>query len=362
MPFPVQKWQDLPRGSVLIIDEAWKFFPQRGPGTPPDWIGKLAEHRHLGIEIWLVSQDPRQLDVFVRRLIERHVHLSRKAGLRGAMVFSWDRVQEDPTNYFAVKQAQKETWRYPRKLFKVYKSATMHLVKVRIPWRLWAYAALLPVVIFVCWRAVGVFRGESFGHSAKPMPGVVAGVSSSASSRSLLSSVSGVPSSLGSVSMSDSLGRLPPNATPEQYASFFVPRIAGMPWSAPWHDAEKPRAAPDVYCLIAAGVCRCYTEQITPLPVPVMQCMRIARDGVYNPFRRPLDDSSLSRTRPADYQDRGGSSSVVSSVFGRDPSSPEVGGGRDLKVSDAKGGERERWPRPDFSYKVPFPDVGSAKH
>jgi hypothetical protein len=45
-------------------------------------------------------------------------------------------------------------------------------------------------------------------------------------------------------------------------------------------------------------------------------------------------------------------------VFDRGPSSPEAGSGRDLKISDANGGQRERWPRPDFSYKVLFPDVG----
>jgi hypothetical protein len=371
LPFPIQRWRELPRGSVVVVDEAWKYFPQRGPGSAPDWIGALAEHRHLGIEFWLVSQDPRQLDAFVRRLVERHVHLSRKAGLRGALVFSWDRLQDDPTNYFALKQAQKETWRYPRKLFKVYRSATVHLVKVRVPFRIWVYLALLPVVLFLLWRAFGVFRGDGLVGEHKSMSGVVAGSSSSAASgqsgflsagRVSSSSSSGSFSSVPAGGSQDALGRLPLNATPEQYAQFFIPRIPGMPWSAPWHDAERPTAKPDVYCIVASGVCRCYTEQITRLVVPVMQCMQIARDGVYNPFREPL---GRERDRVFSSADRNGSgvgNSGLSSVVGRDPSLHEVGLGRDLKVNAGSGEEGERWPRPDFSYRVPFPDVGSSKH
>jgi hypothetical protein len=366
LPFPIQRWRELPRGSVVVVDEAWKYFPQRGPGTPPDWIGALAEHRHLGIEVWLVSQDPRQLDAFVRRLVERHIHLSRKAGLRGALVFSWDRLQDDPTNYFALKQAQKETWRYPRKLFKVYRSATMHLVKVRVPFRIWVYLALLPVVLFLLWQAFAVFRGNGLVGSHKSMPGVVSGSSSSASR-------GGVPPASGSSSVSaiaasslggsqDTLGRLPANATAEQYAQFFVPRIAGMPWSAPWHDAERPVAKPDVYCIVASGVCRCYTEQITRLVVPTMQCFQIARDGVYNPFREPLGRDRNQVFGPADHNGSGAIRSDVLSSSGRDPSLHEAVSGRDLKVGGSSAEVGERWPRPDFSYRVPFPDVGSSKH
>jgi hypothetical protein len=64
--------------------------------------------------------------------------------------------------------------------------------------------------------------------------------------------------------------------------------------------------------------CTCYTEQITRLNVPLLQCYQIVKNGVYNPFRRSINQSlkrdGFRRARSAQVEtaDRGHACDVVS--------------------------------------------------
>jgi hypothetical protein len=327
-------WQDLPDGSLVVIDEAQKKWPTRRTAEPPECIRALSEHRHRGFDFLLITQHPTMLDAYVRKLVNGHVHLIRQHGAQLSKIIGWQECQDDPQSQGTRERGTVKLWRYPRDLFPLYKSATLHTMKRKLPLRIYGLAALVVVLVGLGW--FGLSRLHSIEQVAQKSSGVV-------------------PASSSAVSPGSPAGAA-------EYAQNLMARVPGMPWSAPIFDDRKTKSEPDIYCIDSAKGCRCYTEQITRMVVPVMQCMQIARDGVYNPYREPFDKKAQQQRPPADGQDRGGSSSVVSSVFGRDPSSPEAGTGRDLKVSDANGGERERWPRPDFSYRVPFPDVGSAKH
>ena len=62
-----------PEGSfLLIIDEAQRIFNSRAWNSNDrnDWITFFAEHRHLGFDIILISQNDRMLDRQIRALIE----------------------------------------------------------------------------------------------------------------------------------------------------------------------------------------------------------------------------------------------------------------------------------------------------
>jgi hypothetical protein len=52
----IPKWATLPPGSVVIVDEAHKVYPQRGPGRPPKHVEMLAEGRQFGIRFIYMTQ------------------------------------------------------------------------------------------------------------------------------------------------------------------------------------------------------------------------------------------------------------------------------------------------------------------
>lgn len=60
---------------LLVIDEAQRIFNPRtwNEGNRRDWITFFAEHRHLGFDIILISQNDRMLDRQIRGLLEYNV-------------------------------------------------------------------------------------------------------------------------------------------------------------------------------------------------------------------------------------------------------------------------------------------------
>jgi zona occludens toxin (predicted ATPase) len=48
------EWQMLPAGSVLVVDEAQRFFWVRRGGDPPLYIQVMETIRHLGVRLLLI--------------------------------------------------------------------------------------------------------------------------------------------------------------------------------------------------------------------------------------------------------------------------------------------------------------------
>lgn len=275
----IEDWRKLPPGSVLIVDEAHKFFPVRQPGKPPEWIQAITEIRHFGIDLWLVSQDPRNLDAFVRRLIGKHYHLTRKAGLNGAMVREFEGVSEDPNDYHNRQGTTQTPWKYPKHLFQVYKSATLHVVKPKIPKKILFAGVLLLACVIAIPTMLWNFGSTVDGLDEKKQAGGTSASSSSASKAAFAPA-------------SGSSERTSPWTSAEEFAKAHTPLIPNVPWSAPVFADLKPTTTPDILC-IAAGLpgakdrtCHCYTEQATRIHnVPNSVCESYAQNGSYNPYR-----------------------------------------------------------------------------
>ncbi|GAA0709476.1 zonular occludens toxin domain-containing protein [Dokdonella soli] len=259
-------WQSLPDGAFVVVDEVWKFIPPLGPGKRnPEWVEQLAVHRHRGFDFVLVTQQGSQISTFVRGLIHEHTHVRRKFGFQKAVLLTWDRYQASTASNAELKEARRAAFSYPREVFTLYKSAEVHTVKRSLPWQVFAIPVLLILVVGAIWTVFHRFSSAALDS------GKVASVATG---------------SAGATSPSPQIKK--PKST-EDYLQDQVPRVVGMPWSAPWHDGAKPSAEPDIYCVQSeAKGCSCYTEQITRLNVPILQCLAIARDGIYNPFRQPV--------------------------------------------------------------------------
>lgn len=273
-------WATLPPGSVIIVDEAHKVYPQRGPGRPPKHIEMLAEGRQHGIRFIYLSQAPASMDGFLRDRISRHYHLERKGNMERATILEFDHCVLYPrTAWQERKDAQVHFWTYPKAYYGWYKSAKSHQMKLRIPWKIFAAVLFIPVVGFVAWNVIDKVGGlgeEGGGF----LPEAVAAESSDKPRRGESGERRGLEVELDA-------GR---------YLAQFRPVIPERPWSAPAFQTAAITAQPDVYCVTGSpghdalgewreASCTCLTEQGTPYRVERAQCENIARHGIYNPHR-----------------------------------------------------------------------------
>jgi zona occludens toxin len=263
------KWQLLPHGAVILLDECYDYMPTRANGAKvPPHIDALARHRHHGYDILLVCQKHDQIDHFVKGLLDPHIHVRRKFGFNVALLKTWDRYESNcakGTDYLTAP-----TWRYPKEVFKLYTSATMHTVKKKLPWYFYAPFVLVPAIGGAVWYAVHSFKsmgGNSAAVAGDEVKAVRSGDAVQASGKD----------------EDDTLRRT-------NYMAWVKPRVPGQPWTAPAYDQLPVQGVPDLFCIaVDDGRCTCHTEQGTKYEVDANVCRVIARDGIYNPFRKPLE-------------------------------------------------------------------------
>ncbi len=280
-------WEALPDNSVVLIDECYSTFPNRNMATtPPPYVEAMARHRHRGFDFLLVHQQPNQVDPFVRGLVDRHTHVRRKFGMNAAVLKEWDYSSPNPLKD---EPLRKPLWRYPKAVYDLYTSATMHTVKRRIPWYVWA---LIPMACYVFY----VYHKLTTGPVV-PTP-------------EALSKFAGAAPPAGAATQGAvSVGGAASRAAQGDYVTWVRPRQGGIPWTAPAYENLAPQSKPELYCMVSsagtdaqgragAGGCTCLTEQGTRAEVASQDCERYAVDGLYNPYRRVLPERELL-PRPA---------------------------------------------------------------
>lgn len=284
-------WASCPAGSIVVIDEAQKantpddpkaptLFGVRPRGAPvPPWASALETHRHGGIDLVVITQDPMLLDSHDRRFVQVHYHLMRQFGLERSTVHQFTGGVR--TNVATSRTGSiKSTFKFPRKLFGVYKSAELHTVKAAVPFRVWLFLALpfvLGALVYVAWTRLDPSR------KAVPSPapsGVQAG-----------------PLARGSGSAGGGSGGARPVLTRAEYLEQFVPRVNGLAYTAAAYDeSTKPVQAPyPAACIASAKRCQCYTQQATRLEVPADICRQVADGGFFVAWSKPEDRGQVVR-------------------------------------------------------------------
>jgi zona occludens toxin len=150
-------WRKLDDGSVVIYDEAQKHpaFAKKDmlKKYPKDRAEKIANiawdldyHRHNGYDIVLITQSPKLLNQHTLDFVGEHLHLRRIFGVKQATIFHFPEHKLNPNTKSVRDEAiNKETFKFPKHLFKFYKSASQHTDKLKIPLK---YIAIL-LLIFV---------------------------------------------------------------------------------------------------------------------------------------------------------------------------------------------------------------------
>jgi len=264
------KWDEVPANGIMVIDECQRVFRPRPSGSAvPPYVQALETHRHKGIDLVLITQNPRLLDVNVRALTGKHIHIHRRFGSHTATVMEWPQIKDACATSHG--DAFKRSWSYPKDVFKLYKSAEVHTHKLQLPRQVWYLVAL--VLVFI----IGVYW---------------------VTSRKMDAIKGGSPSTLtASPPALDGQPSQPRGSGPDGWVPDFRPRIEGLAYTAPAYDqVTKPTRAPlPVACVASGDRCQCYTQQGTRLHTTAQLCRDIVSGGFFLAF----DDRGESVARPA---------------------------------------------------------------
>lgn len=267
-------WYELPENSVLIVDEAHKHFPVRRKDQVPEYIERLGEIRHKGIELHLVTQHPTSVDIFIRRRVGRHIHVVRPFGSEACNYISFPRYTDDPTDRQVQREALTKLRRYPKEVYSLYKSAEVHTIKRRFPFKLLLIPVLLISALVVTGIAIATILefGESQSEYAdvditRPNVGVV--------------NLEAPADEVKQAVKDHQAGKV-------KYMLQHQERVGALPWSSEFY-AEVFQAAdyPRPHCVKLKERCQCYTQQGTRLAIPPQDCRWYVANGFFDPTRKP---------------------------------------------------------------------------
>lgn len=257
----------IPDGSIFVLDECQKVFPVRSPKVPvPAAISFIETHRHRGIDIHFITQHPSLLDHHARRLVGHHTHLQRNFGMSFSVKYTNNKLF-DYSNFHELSTCQKETFKFPRSSFNLYKSSEIHTHKPRLPLKLlWLFPALFLVIVGFVYARNVLFKSDS-----------------QTSSSDSVSAVDSAKSAAASFLPTQAVDHKPIN-----WSTAYIPAVTGLPHTAPiYQDIAKPVTFPVVVGCIATKLkCQCYTQQATKVDMPDALCRDQVKQHAFNPFRR----------------------------------------------------------------------------
>lgn len=260
-------------GSILIIDEAQDVWPTRSSGAkvPPN-VEWLNTHRHLGVDIFVLTQNPKYLDLNLRGLVKKHWHIAaNKLGMR--TLLEWKYCATNPIGQ--AKDAFASIYKLDESVYDKYESAEIH-TQNKTRKSKWFYilpvvAILAPLLIFISYKLLK-------------------------SKYSLPEQTESVQVASEVVNPSNASGNLPvlsstaenANLTPEM----FVPTMSERPESKPiYNSIRQVRQYERIAGCIDGGKsgCACYSDQATRLrEIPETLCKEYANEGLpFDPFREP---------------------------------------------------------------------------
>jgi zona occludens toxin len=149
-------------GAFIVFDEVQKVWPQRAVGSKvPDYISALETHRHMGVDIVLITQGVHLIDRNLIPLIGRHLHVRRVGNMNLAIVYEWDHCSR--TLQYKSSMAKKP-WRYNKKTFGLYRSADAHTKQPRsAPAVLYGIGLALLAFVYLGHNFYGRFTEKAFG-------------------------------------------------------------------------------------------------------------------------------------------------------------------------------------------------------
>lgn len=286
-PIDPFEWHKCPAGAIIVIDECQKsndpadlkaptLFGIRPRGAPvPEWVAALETHRHMGVDLVLITQHPMLIDSHVRRLCGIHFHVVRKFGLASATVHEFGSVREQVDKNRT--DSTRHDFRYPKEAYGWYKSAEVHTHKARIPARIWWIGVMVLVLGASLYWIASQWAARITGEHESPLAQSIQPQGLPKPGQALPGSPTARPAGNGGQVLNSS-----------DYIAAHAPRVPGLAYTAPVYDeVTKPTEAPHpAACIASYSRCQCYTTQATRLDMPEALCRQIARDGFFVAWRQ----------------------------------------------------------------------------
>lgn len=254
------KWMDVEPNAIVIIDECQRTFRPASPaqGVPPH-VAALETHRHDGIDLVLLTQQPMLVHRNVRELVGHHLHVVRAFGMARSVIHEWDQCRDNPRT--SRKDSRTTSFSYPKEAFTLYKSAEVHTHKRAIPLRVWIML-LSPFV-------AGALLWIGYQQMSKVTPG-----------QHHAQPVQSQQAQTGQMQQGRPVGSL----TQAEYMESYRPRLSHMAHTASRYDAvTQPKIAPRPAACVQSqrSGCKCYTQQGTPYSVDDFICREIVAHGFF---------------------------------------------------------------------------------
>lgn len=316
------KWEELPDGAILVIDEVQDFWPkQSGSGAPPKPILNLSKHGKRGFDIYFITQEPNLIHSTPRDLCAEHYYVVRAWGSHNALVHKFTRYELHPDK--RRKQAEKTPFRYPKEAFGWYKSADVHNIKRKIPMRLLALPVGALVIVVGGWFGFQTFLATVSGKATSDNP-----IAQLLGAKPKPSGASAPPSSQAQTS-----GARPPQSeaapskvsmSAEDWLASRKARIPDFPHTAPAYDeVTRPAVAPyPAACVHMGNKCKCYTQQGTVMATSADVCLQIVAHGFFVDWNQAPSSMGSRDAMPVEPRSREGQVVAVPVAMLQPPSMP----------------------------------------
>ena len=254
-------WRDTPHGALVIYDEAQQ--PHLYPSTAhrgevkDDRLRQMEVHRHSGHDLVFVSQSQSFLHHHIRKLAGEHIHLYRAFGAKTVTKYTWQHCVDSPNDRSEQARADSFPWKFPKEHFALYKSATIHTHKFKLPKKLAALVAFIFVVAgLTAYNAAS--NDDSFLFSSKDKAPASQPVESSPQ-KAATSALGGVGS-----------------------AATTSPRRPASTAMYDWADTEP--VTPIAGCISSKTKCQCFNASGAALKLSHAMCL----SAIINPLPRSI--------------------------------------------------------------------------
>ncbi len=260
----LQRWPEiLKSGSVLIVDEAQDIWPSTSRALTPA-LEAFPKHRHLGVDIELITQHPSMLHSYLRRVSSEHIHYERAFGSGLVTTYHCGTGSIDPDKPADKKRCDKKTGRLPKQVWDLYHSADEHTHKLQIPRAVYFLGVAVIIAIAAWWLFWGRITDK---------------VDQSEPAQEMTENGTAAYANYG-----------PSIATPaDRWSHLTKNAVPGIPYTAPLYSAQAttPQSVPRIHGCMSFRAdqrdCSCHTEQGTRiLDMPLQMCQRILKYGHYD--------------------------------------------------------------------------------
>lgn len=279
-------WQNAPDGAIIFVDEAHHFYPATSPtARHPAYIMDMSEHRHRGIDIYLITQGPDLVNSTIKNWVNEHHHYRLLFGGLLNICYINDKCINNVRNTREISgESSKKRIKHDKRWYDAYISASIHYRKKRVPKGI-IFGLITGLLLIL--GGIVYSNYAYFGQGARQVP------SQPVIPQPQPSYIDPRPTAPYRNDNQPLIERPLTNVINGDKFDptiAYIPRISAMPETAPaYDDLRKPQTVPKPQCLIAkvTDTCACYTQQATILhDYPDALCREYATHGYFDPTRK----------------------------------------------------------------------------